>query len=79
MDEFEKNEILKQVETILQFCQDIVSRLSSLPPPPAITEANKSIAKFSDEEEEEVHQDGAGVSILFRNSITFQNLIVVLG
>ena len=57
MDEFEKNEILKQVGTILQFCQDIVSRLSSLPPPPAITEANESIAKFSDEEEEEVHQD----------------------
>ena len=50
MDEFEKNEILKQVGTILQFCQDIVSRLSSLPPPPAITEANESIAKFSDEE-----------------------------
>ena len=49
MDEFEKNEILKQVGTILQFCQDIVSRLSSLPPPPAITEANEFIAKFSDE------------------------------
>ena len=61
MDEFEKNEILTQVSSILKFCQEIVSRLSSLPPTPAITEANKelkeTIAKFNDEEQEEVHQD----------------------
>ena len=34
MDEYEKNEILKKVSSVLQFCQEIVSRLSS-PSPPA--------------------------------------------
>ena len=61
MDEFEKNEILHQVSSILQLCQEIVSRLSSLPPPPAITEANveliESVAEFSDEEQEGANQD----------------------
>ena len=64
MDEFEKNEILNQVSSILRFCQQIVSRLSSLPSPEvnqnfndkeAHKELKETIAEFRDEKHE--HHD----------------------
>ena len=36
MNEVEKNQILSQISCILQFCQDIVSRLSSSSPPASV-------------------------------------------
>ena len=59
MNEFEKDEILKQVGSILQFCQNIVSRLSSSPPVPEVNNNNannkeliETITEFRDEEQE---------------------------
>ena len=47
MDENEKNEILKKVSSVLQFCQDIVSRLSSSSSPPPDADHNYSLDKAS--------------------------------
>ena len=55
MNQFEKNEILKQVGSILQFCQNIVSRLSSSTSAPEVNnneELIETIASFGDKEEE---------------------------
>ena len=54
MNEFEKNEILTKVSSLLQFCQEIVSRLSSLSSPaPEVKELIKeTITEFRDEEQE---------------------------
>ena len=50
MNEFEKNDVLKKVSSVLQFCQDIVSRLSSLSPPApaAEMEMNNNNDNFTD-------------------------------
>ena len=56
MDEYEKNEILKRVSSVLQFCQEIVSRLSSPSPPapaPDIIEEIRDLANS----DEEVHKE----------------------
>ena len=60
MNEFEKNEILKQVSSILHFCQEIVSKLSSssLPPPEVNNNNNKELIETiteSRDEEQEYH------------------------
>ena len=62
MNEFEKNQILTKVSYVLQFCQEIVSRLSSTSPAEEVNnnhnldkdthkELIETIAKFSDEEQ----------------------------
>ena len=61
MNEVEKNEVLSQVSYVLQFCQNIVSRLSSSdcstsPPTPSDKEAHKelieTISEFGDDDDE---------------------------
>ena len=47
MNEFEKNNVLKKVSSVLQFCQDIVSRLSSLSSPAPVVEMNNSYDSIS--------------------------------
>ena len=50
MDEIEKNEILKKVSSVLHFCQDIVSRLSSSSSPPPNADNNYNLDKSSSTE-----------------------------
>ena len=64
MNEIEKNEILSQVSNVLQFCHEIVSRLSSTSPAQEVNnnhnldkdahkELIETITKFKDDEEED--------------------------
>ena len=58
MNEFEKNKILMKVSSVLQFCQEMVSRLSSFSSPVTVPEVNnnkeliETITEFRDKEQE---------------------------